>query len=217
MRWLYTGIIVLIFVRIAVLPMGSAPVSPDIAETVVREAQVPNAVTGILLRNRLYDTLFEIFVFTLAVLGVQYYFSQHDTQEEIVHLTDPSMVILARIGAMVSALVFLELAIRGHLAPGGGFAAGVAGGTAVGLVTLTSDPHELHARHVRWHIGAVEKWLVLLLVIIGGIFLLAPGLQLADRPLNTVGIPLLNVLIAAKVAIGSWTIVLLFIRHRGLL
>jgi len=217
MRWLYTGIIVLIFVRIAVLPMGSAPVSPDIAETVVREAQVPNAVTGILLRNRLYDTLFEIFVFTLAVLGVQYYFSQHDTQEEIVHLTDPSMVILARIGAMVSALVFLELAIRGHLAPGGGFAAGVAGGTAVGLVTLTSDPHELHARHVRWHIGAVEKWLVLLLVVIGGLFLLAPGLHLADRPLNTVGIPLLNVLIAAKVAIGSWTIVLLFIRHRGLL
>jgi multicomponent Na+:H+ antiporter subunit B len=216
MRRLYIVIIILIFVRIVVLPMGSAPASSDIAETVVREAQVPNAVTGILLRNRLYDTLFEIFVFTLAVLGVQHTFSQHDTQEEIVHLTDPSMVILARIGAMVSALIFLELAIRGHLAPGGGFAAGVAGGTAVGLVTLTGDPHELHARHVRWHIGAVEKWLVLLLVVIGGLFLSAPGLHLADRPLNTLGIPLLNILIACKVAIGSWTIVLLFIRHRGL-
>lgn len=217
MRWLYTGIILLIFIRIGMLPTGFAPASINSAETVSREAQIPNAVTAILLRNRLYDTLFEVFVFTLAVLGVQYYFSQHDTQDEVVHLTDPSMVILARIGAMVSALVFLELAIRGHLAPGGGFAAGVAGGTAVGLVTLTSDPHELHERHVRWHIGTLEKWLVLLLLVIGGLSLLAPELHISDRPLNTIGIPLMNVIIAAKVAIGSWTIVLLFIRHRGLL
>lgn len=218
MRWLYAGIIIVIFGRIAMLPTDSAvPIPLAIAETVVQEAHVPNAVTGILLRNRLYDTIFEVFVFTLAVLGVQYYFSQHDTQDDIVHLTDPTMVILARIGAMVSALVFLELAIRGHLAPGGGFAAGVAGGTAVGLVTLTSDPHELHERHLRWHIGSVEKWLVLLLVVIGGLCLLVPGLHMMNHPFNTMAIPLMNVLIASKVAIGSWTIVLLFIRHRGLL
>jgi multicomponent Na+:H+ antiporter subunit B len=30
-------------------------------------------------------------------------------------------------------------------------------------------------------------------------------------------IPLMNVLVALKVALGSWAITLLFIRHRGLL
>jgi multicomponent Na+:H+ antiporter subunit B len=30
-------------------------------------------------------------------------------------------------------------------------------------------------------------------------------------------VPLLNILVAIKVALGSWTIVLIFIRYRGLL
>jgi multicomponent Na+:H+ antiporter subunit B len=217
MRWLYSVIIIVIFIYIGQHPIAPFPSTQAGAETVVQEARIPNAVTGILLRNRLYDTLFEVFVFTLAVLGVQCAFAQHDTEDEIVHLTDPAMVILARMGAIVSALVFLELALRGHLAPGGGFAAGVAGGTAVGLVTLTSDTHELHERHVRWHIAAVEKWLVLLLLVVGSASLLIPGWPQVDPPLNSLVIPLMNVLIAGKVAIGSWTIILLFIRHRGLL
>jgi len=127
------------------------------------------------------------------------------------------MVLLARIGAMVSALIFLELAIRGHLAPGGGFAAGVAGGSAIGLVTLTEDIHSVHAFYQHWHIASVEKVIVLLILLAGVIFLLLPDLQPGGYPLSAIAIPVLNILIAAKVAIGSWTIVLLFIRHRGLL
>ena len=217
MRWVYVGVILVIFYYLVQMPVVPPLSSPDNAVLMAREAQIPNTVTGVLLRNRLYDTLFEILVFTLAVLGVQYGFAQHDTEDDVVHLNDPTMVILTRIGAMVSALIFLELSLRGHLAPGGGFAAGVAGGTAVGLVTLTSDPHQLHDSHVSWHIGTVEKALVLLLLLIAGVSLLAPDLETAGRPFSSLVIPPLNVLIAAKVAIGSWTIVLLFIRHRGLL
>lgn len=40
-------------------------------------------------------------------------------------------VVLARLGATIAAIVGIELAIRGHLSPGGGFAVGVAGGTAI--------------------------------------------------------------------------------------
>jgi multicomponent Na+:H+ antiporter subunit B len=119
------------------------------------------------------------------------------------------MEILIRLGGLVSALVFLELAVRGHLAPGGGFAAGVAGGTALCLITLTSNAHELYARHHRWHIATIEKAMVLLFLFVAGVLFLIPDLTLA--------IPVMNILIAGKVAIGSWTIVLLFIRHRGLL
>ncbi|WP_372808204.1 MnhB domain-containing protein, partial [Pontiella sp.] len=169
------------------------------------------------LRNRLYDTIFEVFVFTLAVLGVQYAFSFHSTEGDIFHINDPTMVILARIAAMVSALIFLELALRGHLAPGGGFAAGVAGGSAIGLVALTGNVHALYDFYQRRHIATVEKAIVLLILLVAVAFLCVPDAQLAGQPISVAAIVLLNILIASKVAIGSWTIVLLFIRHRGLL
>ena len=218
MRWIYILIIAVVFVRLAIVaPPEGDSMQQGIAEVVAMETHVPNSVSGILLHNRLYDTLFEVFVFTLAVLGVQYAFSLHDKEVDIFYMRDATMVILARIGAMVSALIFLELALRGHLAPGGGFAAGVAGGSAIGLVTLTGNVHALYDFYKRWHIATIEKCIVLAILVFALCFLLLPGATLAGRPLSVPAIILLNVLIAIKVAIGSWTIVLLFIRHRGLL
>lgn len=214
MRLLYIAILVLVFFRLAVTLPPRMPEQTGIAERIVLETGVPNSVTGILLHNRLYDTLFELMVFTLSVLGVQFAFARHESETGILPLKDPPMIILARIGAMVSALIFLELALRGHLAPGGGFAAGVAGGTSIGLVTLTGNAHELHAIHRRWHVASVEKGIVIAALLGGCLFLLLPGLHRGAGPAV---IPLLNILIALKVAIGSWTITLLFIRHRGLL
>jgi multicomponent Na+:H+ antiporter subunit B len=218
MRWAYAILITIVFIRLAVVapPAGEA-MQTGIAEIVAKEAHIPNSVAGILLRNRLYDTIFEVFVFTLAVLGVQYAFSLHSTEGDIFYMNDPTMVILARIAAMVSALVFLELALRGHLAPGGGFAAGVAGGSAIGLVALTGNVHALYGFYQRHHIATVEKGIVLLILVIAVAFLCFPDAQLAGHPVSAAAIVALNILIATKVAIGSWTIVLLFIRHRGLL
>ncbi len=217
MRWIYVIIISLVFLRLAVLPKTGTAMQAGIAERIAIEAHVPNSVAGILLRNRLYDTAFEVFVFTLAVLGVQYAFSMHKAEKTVYVLRDATLVILARIGSMVSALIFLELAIRGHLAPGGGFAAGVAGGTAIGLVALTGNVHTLYASYKRWHVATIEESIVLLVLLIGVGFLLLPDLYMERSPASAITIPLLNVLIAIKVAIGSWSIVLLFIRHRGLL
>lgn len=216
MRWIYIASISIVFALLAVLQIDG-PSQAGIAEQIYQEAQVPNSVSGILLRNRLYDTAFEVLVFTLAVLGVQYAFSFQRIEDKVFSLTDPAMVILCRIGAMISALIFLELALRGHLAPGGGFAAGVAGGTAIGLVTLTGNTEELYLFYRRWHMATFEKGIVLLiLLLVIMLFLLPAGGR--PEPVNgSVSIPLLNMLVALKVAIGSWTIVLLFIRHRGLL
>lgn len=213
MRWVYIGIIIVVFVRLAVLQPSTEPVEFGLAERVAQETRVPNSVAGILLHNRLYDTVFEVLVFALAVLGVQYAFSLHRAEDQVFHLEDSTMVILARIGAMVSALVFLELALRGHLAPGGGFAAGVAGGTAIGLVALTGNTGKLHRLYQRWHVASLEKGIVLALLVLALLFFLFRD----PRHDGSGAVPLLNVLIALKVAIGSWTILLLFIRHRGLL
>jgi multicomponent Na+:H+ antiporter subunit B len=216
MRWIYIAAIAVVFAVLAVLQVDG-PSQAGIAEQIFQEAQVPNSVSGILLRNRLYDTAFEVLVFTLAVLGVQYAFSFQRIEDKIFSLTDPTMVILCRIGAMISALIFIELGLRGHLAPGGGFAAGVAGGTAIGLVTLTGNTEELYHFYRRWHMATFEKGIVLLILLLVFVLFLLPFGDGTGPLKGALSIPLLNILVALKVAIGSWTIVLLFIRHRGLL
>ena len=43
-----------------------------IVETIVQDSGVPNAVAGIIFRNRLYDTIFEVIVFTIAIMGAKF-------------------------------------------------------------------------------------------------------------------------------------------------
>lgn len=219
MRYLYIGVIMAIFIRLGLLPAQTGGLVADRVVRVVEGSGVPNAVTGILLHFRLYDTVFEVFVFTVAVLGVQQYLTRHRETAEVFHVSDDSIVILARIGAMIAGLVALELALRGHLGPGGGFAAGVAGGTCIGLVAVTSEHPRLRERHEKWRASVWEKSSVLVFLVLS-IPILA-GMEFPKGQLGSLisggAIPWLNFLIAFKVAIGSWTILHLFIRFRGLL
>ena len=112
-----------------------------------------------------------------------------------------------------------SLAIRGHLSPGGGFAAGVAGGTAIGLVAITSSSQWMEAIYKRWRAATLEKVSVLIFIVIAVLSLV--GLELPTGELGTLvsggWIPLLNILVALKVALGAWATILVFIRYRGLL
>jgi multicomponent Na+:H+ antiporter subunit B len=71
----------------------------------------------------------------------------------------------------------------------------------------------------RWHAATWEKVSVLIFIVLSVITL--AGLEL---PYGQMGdlfsggiIPILNILVAIKVALGSWAVVLVFIRYRGLL
>ncbi len=188
-------------------------------DTIVRESHIPNAVSGIIFRNRLYDTIFEVVVFTIAIMGVRFLLANERPAPTVYQFTDHPSVVLARLGATIAALVSVELAIRGHLSPGGGFAAGVAGGTAIGLVAITASIERMEALYQRWHASAWEKVSVLIFIILAVLSLV--GIDLPARELGTLlsggWIPLLNVLVAIKVALGSWAAILMFIRYRGLL
>lgn len=191
----------------------------SIVEMVVNDTGVPNAVSGVIFRNRLYDTIFEVVVFTIAILGVQYIFANEKLSTTVYQFTDEPSIVLARLAATITALVSIELAIRGHLTPGGGFAAGVAGGTAIGLILITSSIDEMYAIYSRYQAGKWEKIIVIIFILLAG-FTLA-GFELPYGTLGTLFsggiIPILNILVALKVALGSWLILLLFIRYRGLL
>lgn len=220
MKWIYLSAGVALFIKVLLFPNLAADVTDlSIVETVVQETGVSNAVSGIIFRNRLYDTLFEVVVFSVAIMGVRFLLSDEQPAATVHAFTDHPSVVLAQLGATIAALVSIELAIRGHLSPGGGFAAGIAGGTAIGLVAITSSMRRMEALYKRWHAATLEKVSVLIFIAIAVLILL--GIELPYGSLGSLAsggwIPILNVLVALKVALGSWAALLLFIRYRGLL
>jgi len=226
MKWVYGIAVLLAALQLIVGEAGS--VSPNRAagvalveavEILATESGVPNAVTGLILRNRLYDTLFEVVVFSTAILGAQYLLADEQPTANVAQFTDIPSIVLARVGATISALIAVELAIRGHLTPGGGFAAGVAGGTAIGLVAITASSTWMEAIYKRWRAAMWEKLSVV--TFIGVAVVALAGWELPRGELGDLfsggWIPILNILVAIKVALGSWAAVLIFIRYRGLL
>ncbi|WP_373479785.1 Na(+)/H(+) antiporter subunit B [Geminocystis sp.] len=220
MKIIYLIAGIALFIKILIIPnniLESGEIS--IVETIVKDTGIPNAVSGVILRNRLYDTIFEVVVFTIAILGVQHLFADEKSSEIVYQFTDESSIILARLGAMITTLVSIELAIRGHLSPGGGFAAGVAGGTAIGLIVITSSTELMEKIYKDYNASKWEKIIVIVFILLAIITLF--GVELPHGNLGSLLsggiIPLLNILVALKVALGSWAVILLFIRYRGLL
>ncbi len=208
------------FVKILVIPNSifeSEEIS--IVEMIVEESGVPNAVSAIIFRNRLFDTIFEVIVFTIATLGISFLLSNEQPAQAVYQFSDQTSIVLARFGATLAAIVAIELAIRGHLSPGGGFAAGVAGGTAIGLIAITSSSEAMQTVYQRWRAAIVEKVSVIVFIILSVVSL--AGLELSHGNFGQLFsggmIPILNIIVALKVALGSWAILLLFIRYRGLL
>jgi multicomponent Na+:H+ antiporter subunit B len=220
MKWIYIAAGIALYIKFLIMPNVAADL-PDLSAVaaVVEDSGVPNAVSGIIFRNRLYDTIFEVIVFTLAIMGVHFLLANERPFCTIYRFTDQPSIVLAQLGATIAAIVGVELAIRGHLSPGGGFAAGVAGGTAIGLVAITSSSEWMESIYQRWHAATWEK--ISVLVFIGLSVITLIGIELPHGELGALVsggvVPLLNILVAIKVALGSWAAILVFIRYRGLL
>ncbi len=220
MRWLYISAGIIFFVKMVIFPnLTTAPADFAIVEAIVQDSGIPNAVSGIIFRNRLYDTIFEVIVFTISIMGVRFLLANETPPSQIHQFTDQPSIVLARLGATIAAIIGIELAIRGHLSPGGGFAAGVAGGTAIGLVAITSPTEWMEQIYQRWHASTWEKLSVLIFIILAVLSLAGVALPSGEMGGLVSGgwIPILNILVAIKVALGSWAAILIFIRYRGLL
>lgn len=220
MKWVYIAAGIAFFVKMLLMPNPEAQWDGlSIVESIVADSGVPNAVSAIIFRNRLYDTIFEVIVFTIAVLGVRFLLANEQPTETVYRFSDRPSRVLARLGATICALVSIELALRGHLSPGGGFAAGVAGGTAIGLIAITSSSKWMEEIYKKWNAATWEKISVLIFTLLAIITLAGWELPYGELGALVSGgiIPILNILVAVKVALGSWAVVLLFIRYRGLL
>ena len=218
-----TWLILIAAITLFASPLATALPPPtavaEIARAIAAQTQVPNLVSGVILQTRLFDTIAEVVVFTLASLGVRYLLAVEPERRQIRVLEDPPSQVLCELGATIGAFIAVELALRGHLSPGGGFASGVAGGTAVGLMLISGGADRAARLYRRYRADLLEKAAVLGFIAVA--FLLLIGM---DLPAGTFGtllsggwLPVLNVLVALKVTLGSWAMVQLFVRYRGLL
>ncbi len=219
MTWLY----LLAAITLCLAPLTSplapaAPMGPLLRDLAV-QTNVPNLVSGVILHTRLYDTIAEVVVFTLASIGVRFLLSGEPAQKRLRALDDAPSVVLCQLGATIAALIAVELALRGHLSPGGGFAAGVSGGTAIGLLLISGSAELSDRLYRRYRADLWEKGAVMAFVLLA--FLALEGILLPVGRFGSVEsggwIPLLNVMVAVKVTLGSWAMVQLIVRYRGLL
>ena len=194
-------------------------------ENGVSDTGAANLVSAIYLNYRLYDTLFEILVFSVAVLGVHFYLVQQKGSAEEVTRIPESQIIRTSADLLFPPILLLGiyLVLFGHLSPGGGFSGGTAAGTGLLLcaVALGADVvarrfHEAALERFQWQVLLSVLFLALIPVLFGQLPLtdLLPRGRLGSL-LSGGSIPLYNALIGVKVFIGTWVVIYAFVRHRG--
>lgn len=184
-----------------------------------------NLVSAIYLNYRLFDTLFELLVFSVAVLGVRFYLAEQRGSEEEIARIPESQVIRTAADLLFPPILLLGiyLVLFGHLSPGGGFGGGTVAGTGLLLcaVALGADVvarrfHEATLERFQWEILLAILLLALIPVLLGRL----PFTDLLPRgrlgSLASGGsILIYNALIGIKVFIGTWVVIYSFVRHRG--
>jgi len=181
--------------------------------------QIPNTVTSVILGTRLFDTIGEVTVFTLAGLGVKILLHDEESEKKLLGIKDTTIIQLLDLSALLCAFLAIELAIRGHLTPGGGFASGVSGATAITLLMITGRLQKLENYYFKYNAIAIEKFAVVVFIIVSlfsFISILDPSI-ISIRVPQKLLIPALNIICAFKVTFGTWSIIRLFILKRGLL
>lgn len=181
--------------------------------------QIPNTVTSVILGTRLFDTIGEVTVFTLAGLGVKILLHDEESEKKLLGIKDTTIIQLLDLSALLCAFLAIELAIRGHLTPGGGFASGVSGATAITLLMITGRLQKLENYYFKYNAIAIEKFAVVVFIIVSlfsFISILDPSI-ISIRIPQKILIPVLNIICAFKVTFGTWSIIRLFILKRGLL
>ncbi len=212
------GILFIFILMTRIPPMNSSSIY---AKSVLREDGSINMVSAIYLDYRLYDSLFEVLVFTSAILGVSYYIAHFPEAGEVF----PSNSKLTFIAIVASAPMVvcwgIYTLLTGHISPGGAFSGGAIGASGILFLSLAIGSRKAEMPFHKMRLEALEKYALLLIAsyIVLGIF--DKGLF---SPLFWIGIPgaflsgrgaiVLNVSIGIKVFVGGWAILYLFSRHR---
>ena len=213
------AIITVMFAGLLLKPDSIPRDTNQIVDYLTTVSDIPNSVTAVILGSRLFDTIGEVVVFTIAGLGVKILLSHEQSESQLVGIQDPVIIYLLDFVALLSTFLAVELAIRGHISPGGGFAAGVAGATAVTLLMVTGRLKLIEEYYSRANATVLEKLAVITFILLALMSFgssIYPTSAYALIP-QKIYIPALNIAAGLKVTIGAWSIIRLFINKRGIM
>ena len=172
-----------------------------------------NIVSAIYLNFRLYDTLFELLIFSVAVTGVSFYAKRIKESGEI--NTDKSTLIRFELLAFGMVIVGwgAYTAITGHLQPGGAFSGGAISASGIVILTMALGSSKVHALTENLKLEFLENLVIFVMLVYvifgnihGGFF--SPGFfvgKIGDF-FSGRGAILLNSSIGFKVFVGAWII-----------
>ena len=183
---------------------------PSRAEAVAGHYGIRNAVAAVVLGSRLWDTLMEILVFVVAMVGVRFGLAPLPRAEVGSSLADTHLLKeMFLLLFFPIAILAIYLAASGHLGPGGGFAAGAILGSGLLLLGLAIGVERVAGRLLReTYLERLEHSVVAVV--------LASGLAMALSGISTAWwFVAANLIIALEVAIGAWVVLHRFSAHRG--
>lgn len=198
---------------VALLVLGTVAVypRPDVLpwEATTSGYGARNAVAAIVLGARLWDTLMEVLVYAMAMLGVRMVMGLLPAARPQPPVAETPLLLKAGDILVGVVLVFsVYLAASGHLGPGGGFPAGAILGSGLLLLALAKGADRLAEELYEPTLEGLEYGAVAVLIGLGGLTLLGGWRG---------GLPLVvaNLFIGLEVAIGAWVVLHRFATHRG--
>ena len=190
----------------------------------VERVNIPNTITAVYLETRVYDTIFEVILFSLAAVGVNFIL-----KEEKVHsLKKQTLIATSHVYSIflsaTSISLFLYIVLYGHLSPGGGFGGGVVLASGIVLYAISANYNKTNKVINKYRIEDISNLSLLIIItimmysVLFGDFL---GQVSRNQEFGSLFsgalIPLLNLLIGFKVFAGSWKMSNDFIKRRGTL
>ena len=172
-----------------------------------------NIVSAIYLDFRLYDTLFEVLIFSIAITGVSMYAKRIRESGEI--LPDNSPLVKFDLLFLGIAIVLwgLYTALTGHLQPGGAFSGGAITASGIVVLTMALGTGRIHKSVEQFKLEWIENGVLFIIAayvvfanVPGGFF--SPGFQVGHVGdfFSGRGALLLNGTIGFKVFVGGWLI-----------
>jgi len=195
---------------------GASRIGRDYLANGLEFPNISNAVFGVYGIYRFYDTLFELLIFSTAVLGITIFSDLEVGSSSGSGGTVESHVVTTSASFLYPVIVIfgLYLAFSAHLGPGGGFAGGVIGGTGILLLALARGAEETGRKFREDSMKRIEYFvlfLALLIAVLGAFF----STKVYGDGAGLAVINIVNISIATKVFIGTWAILHFFVKHRG--
>lgn len=182
------------------------PPDPD---AIAKIWNVGNAVAAVVLGLRLWDTLFEVVVYVVAMVGVRFLLGGLRWRGGLPPVAETPLLRRSADLLLGPIVVFaLYVATSGHLGPGGGFPAGAILGSALLLLAMAKGVERLSQELYEPRLERMEYAAVVLLLLLSAMALVS-GLRAPWFVISA------NALIALEVAIGAWTVLHRFASARG--